>query len=283
MARGITFKGSPLTVVGRMLKVGDRVPEFTVVSQDLKEVHLADSKGMTRVLTSFPSIDTPVCDLQVKEFNTRAAALAKGVTVIGVSMDLPFAQKRFCELNDIERVTVVSDYRYASFGINYGLLIKELRLLARAVLIVDKNDVLRYAQIVPELIEHPDYEQALKGLDEALKKPSKASEEPLSHCVPCEGGVKPMPERELLAMSARCPRWEIVEGRKLVREFTFRDFQDAKLFVDYISVIAEEQGHHPALLLTWGKVKITLTTHAAGGITTNDFVLARIIDGLSGE
>ena len=162
MARNITFKGSPLTIVGRWIKVGERAPDFKVVSQDLKDVSLADFKGKIKIISTFPSLDTPVCDLQVKEFNKRSATLSADIVVIGISKDLPFAQKRFCQENSIKNETVLSDYKTSSFGINYGLLIKELNLLARSVHIIDKNDVLRYSRIVPELTAPPDYEDALK-------------------------------------------------------------------------------------------------------------------------
>jgi thiol peroxidase len=161
MTRIVHFKGNPLTLVGRVLKNEMPVPDFRVTSQDLKEITLADYRGKIKILTSFPSLDTPVCDLQVKEFNKRASHLSGEVVIVGVSKDLPFAQKRFCTEYDIDSVTVVSDYKTSSFGINYGLLIKELNLLARSVVIVDKNDYLRYLQIVDELTTPPDYEDVL--------------------------------------------------------------------------------------------------------------------------
>ena len=172
MENKLTFKGSPVTLVGRVLQIGALAPEFRAVSSDLKETGLSDFKGKIKIITSFPSIDTPVCDLQVKEFNKRASAFSPDVVVIGVSKDLPFAQKRFCSANDIHAVTVLSDYKTSSFGINYGLLIKELNLLARAVLIVDKDDVVRYIQIVKELAMPPDYEDVLKQLEVVVKSPA---------------------------------------------------------------------------------------------------------------
>ena len=128
MPRVIYFKGSPLSLVGRILKVGSNAPDFRVVSQDLKEMSLSDFDGKVKVLTSFPSIDTPVCDQQIKEFNKKAGSLSKEVVILGISKDLPFAQKRFCESFDINGVTLLSDYKTSSFGINYGFLIKELKI-----------------------------------------------------------------------------------------------------------------------------------------------------------
>lgn len=164
MSSKITFKGNPLTLTGNEVKVGDKAPDFTVTSVDLNQVKLDDFKDKVKILTTFPSLDTPVCDLQVKEFNKRAASLADDVVVIGVSKDLPFAQKRFCDANSIENVVTVSDYKDNSFGNNYGLLIKELQLLARAIIIVDKSDIIQYIQIVSEVTDQPDYEDALNNL-----------------------------------------------------------------------------------------------------------------------
>ncbi len=168
MARNIKFKGSPITLEGKILTIGAKAPDFKVLSQDMKDVTLSDFQGKVKIITSFPSLDTPVCNLQVREFNKRATGLSSEVVILGISKDLPFAQKRFCEMNGINNVTVLSDYKYSSFGINYGLLIKELNLLARTVLIIDKNDVIRYIQIVEELTNQPDYEDVFKHLEEII-------------------------------------------------------------------------------------------------------------------
>jgi len=170
MSRTITFKGTPLALAGNLPKVGAIAPVFTVTSQDMKNVALADFKGKIKLISTFPSLDTPVCDLQVKEFNRRASGLSSDVVVIGISKDLPFAQKRFCSENSIDKETVLSDYKVSSFGLAYGLLIDDLYLLARSVLIIDKKYILRYMQIVPELTTPPDYEAALKALGDVIKK-----------------------------------------------------------------------------------------------------------------
>jgi len=169
MPSSITFKGNPLTLEGKTLKVGDKAPGFKVTSQELKEVTLADFKGKTKIISSFPSLDTPVCDLQVREFNKRSASFSSDIVVIGISKDLPFAQKRFCQEHDIKNI-ILSDYKDSSFGLSYGLIIKEWNLLARSVLIIDKNDILRYMQIVPELATQPDYDDVLKNLDNIIKE-----------------------------------------------------------------------------------------------------------------
>lgn len=292
MQRQIKFKGNPLTLVGRALTIDGPAPQFIAVDTDLKEVTLSDFGDKIKVITSFPSSDTPVCDLQVKEFNKRATGFTANVIVIGVSKDLPFAQKRFCDLNNIKNVTTLSDYRYSSFGINYGLLIKELSLLARSVLIVDANNTLRYLRIAEELTTAPDYEDALKNLETVVKNPTVSLRKPLpSHCAPCQAGTPPLPKETIEKLLAQHRNWQLVEGsakggsasggEKLVKEFKFKDFIEAKYFLDLISVIAQEQGHHPTFTLMYNKLRITLTTHAAGGLTENDFIMARIIDELS--
>lgn len=284
MTRSITFKGNPLTLVGRILKTGKPAPDFKVASQDLKEIGLANFKDKIKIIGSFPSLDTTVCDIQVKEFNKRAAGLSGDIVILGISKDLPFAQKRFCETFEIKNVNVLSDYKTSSFGINYGLLIKESNLLARSALIVDKNNILRYMQVAEELSVSLNYEDVLRNLEEIIKNPALLVKEELpSKCKPCEGGVLPLPKETVDKLLAKYRGWETVDDKKLVKKFEFKDFIECKYFLDLVSVIAEEQGHHPTMTIIYNKLKITLTTHAAGGLTENDFIMARIIDELTGE
>ena len=279
MAKTIQFKGTPVTLVGRNLKIGDNAPDFRAVSADLKETGLADFQDRIKVITAFPSLDTAVCDLQVKEFNKRATSLSPGVVILGISKDLPFAQKRFCEAFDIDNISLLSDYKYSSFGINYGLLVKELNLLARSAVILDKNNILRYRQISGELTVPLDYEEVMKGLQDVIDKPVIAPGEGLAEkCRPCEGGTPPLPKEEIEKLLAKSRGWELIDDKKIVKEFKFKDFPEAKYFLDLVSVIAEEQGHHPTMTLIYSKLKITLTTHTAGGLTENDFIMAKLID-----
>ncbi|MDD5595098.1 MAG: thiol peroxidase [Candidatus Omnitrophica bacterium] len=277
----IKFKGNPLTLAGRAMVKLSVAPDFKVTAQDLSQVSLSDFKDKIKILTSFPSIDTPVCDLQVKEFNKKATGISQEAVVIGISKDLPFAQKRFCETFEIKNVKVLSDYKTSSFGINYGLLIKELNLLARSIVIVDKSDRIRYIQIVEELTTPPDFQAALSQLEEVVKNPlSGAKEEISAHCKPCEGGTLPLPKEKIEKLLAGYRGWELVDDKKLVKEFKFKDFIEAKYFLDLVSLIAEEQGHHPTITITYNKLRITLTTHAVGGLSENDFIIAKIIDQL---
>ncbi|MFA5500176.1 MAG: thiol peroxidase [Candidatus Omnitrophota bacterium] len=279
MARQIYFKGNPLTLVGRPIKEGAVAPEFKVISQDLKEITISDFKDKIKILTSFPSLDTPVCDMQVKEFNKKAANFSSDISIVGISKDLPFAQARFCSDNDIKGISVLSDYRFSSFGINYGLLIKELNLLARSVMIADKNNIIRYIQIVNELTTPPNYDEALVSLTDILQNPEVPAREAVpTRCVPCEGGVAPLPKATVDKLLAEHRQWQLIDDKKISKEFKFKDFAEAKYFLDTVSVVAEEQGHHPAMTIVYNKVKINFTTHAAGGLTENDFIMARIVD-----
>jgi thioredoxin-dependent peroxiredoxin len=157
----ITFKGSPLTLVGNELKVGDKAPDVTVLGNDLSPVRLSAYRGKVCVVSVVPSLDTPVCDMQTRKFNEAAGGLGDKVAILTLSMDLPFAQARWCGAAGIDKVVTLSDHRNAAFGEATGLLIKELRLLARAVFVVDQNGVIQYLQLVKEVTEEPDYKAAL--------------------------------------------------------------------------------------------------------------------------
>ncbi|AER67232.1 thiol peroxidase (atypical 2-Cys peroxiredoxin) [Thermovirga lienii DSM 17291] len=166
----ITMKGNPLTLVGNELKEGDKAPDFVVLNENMETRTLDSYKGKYKVISVTPSLDTPVCDLQLQWFNEDASSEPDDVVVLNISMDLPFAIKRFCAAKGIKNVEVLSDHREASFGQNWGVLIKELRLLARSIFIVDKNDVVRYVQIVKEQTNEPDYEDAIKALRDLVKE-----------------------------------------------------------------------------------------------------------------
>ncbi len=161
---GVTFKGNPLTVIGAKLKVGDPAPDFRLLNNDLAEVTLKSSAGKIRFISVTPSLDTSICDLQARRFNEEAAKFNQDVIVYTVSVDLPFAQKRWCGAAGIDRVETLSDHRDMNFGNAYGTHIKELRLEQRSIFIVDKHDVIRYVQYVPEVAQHPDYDEALAAL-----------------------------------------------------------------------------------------------------------------------
>lgn len=159
----VTFQGNPLTLVGKEVKAGDKAPAFQVLDNGLGPVSLANYAGKVVIISSVPSLDTPVCDLETRRFNEEAANLGKDVVVLTVSMDLPFAQARWCGAAGVSHVTTLSDHRDAGFGEAYGVLIKELRLLARAVFVVDRKGEVRYVELVKEITHEPDYDAALKA------------------------------------------------------------------------------------------------------------------------
>ena len=163
----VTFLGNPLTLVGeREINVGDKAPDFVVLDNDLNPVKFSDFKGKTVILSSVPSLDTPVCDMETRRFNREAEKLGKDIVILTVSMDLPFAQKRWCGAAGVENVKTLSDHKDASFGEAYGVLIKELRLLARVIFVIDSDGVVRYKQLVKEVSHEPNYDEVI----EAVKK-----------------------------------------------------------------------------------------------------------------
>ncbi len=162
----ITFKEKPVTLLGNEVKVGEKAPNFTVLANDLSPVTLENSKGSVRLISVVPSLDTGVCDAQTRRFNEAAAQL-DNVKILTVSVDLPFAQKRWCGAAGIDKVQTLSDHRDLSFGKAYGLAIQELRLLARAVFVVDSNDTVVYVEYVSEATNHPNYEAAIDAAKKA--------------------------------------------------------------------------------------------------------------------
>lgn len=163
-AEAITLHGNPLTLVGKEVVMGSPSPDATVVDNELKPVKISDFRGKIAVISSVPSLDTPVCDMQTRRFNAEAAKLGDDVVILTISTDLPFAQKRWCGAAGVEQVTTLSDHRDTSFGEAFGLLIKELRLLGRAVMVLDREGVVRYYQLVKEVSEEPDYDAALEAV-----------------------------------------------------------------------------------------------------------------------
>ncbi|WP_416151496.1 thiol peroxidase [Salipaludibacillus sp. HK11] len=162
----VTFKEKPVTLIGNSVSVGDAAPDFTVLANDLSEVKLSDSKGKVRLISVVPSIDTGVCDQQTRKFNEEAAKL-KNVEVLTISVDLPFAQKRWCAAAGIENVQTLSDHRNLDFGKKFGVAIEELRLLSRSIFVVDSSDTVTYVEYVPEVTNHPNYEAAVEAAESA--------------------------------------------------------------------------------------------------------------------
>lgn len=164
----ITMKGNPLTLVGDEIAEGVAAPDAELLANDLSPVKISDYKGKVCVISAVPSLDTPVCDVQTRRFNAEAGKLGDDVVVLTVSMDLPFAQKRWCGAQGIDKVITLSDHKTAAFGEKYGILIKELRLLARAVFVVDREGAIRYVQLVKEVATEPDYESVLKAVQSVV-------------------------------------------------------------------------------------------------------------------
>jgi thiol peroxidase len=165
----VTIHGNPLTLMGEEIKVGAAAPDAELVDNDLKGVKLSSYRGKTLVVATVPSLDTPVCDLETRRFNDEAGHLGGDIQMLTISMDLPFAQKRWCGAAGVERLKTLSDHREAAFGLGYGVLIKELRLLARAVFIIDREGKVQYVQLVKEMSSEPNYEEVLQALGRVAK------------------------------------------------------------------------------------------------------------------
>jgi len=166
----VTMQGKPITLIGPEIKIGQKAPDFIVQGADLSDVKLSDFKGKVKLVCSVPSVDTPVCDAEIHRFNQEASKSVAGTVIIFISMDMPFAQKRFCAAAGINNAKTFSDHRYADFGEAYGVLIKDVRLLSRAIFIIDKDDIVRYVEYVKDVSLPPDYAAALKAFKEITQK-----------------------------------------------------------------------------------------------------------------
>jgi len=166
----VTLKGNPVTLTGNEANVGDKAPDFEVLDNDLNRVKLSSFKGKVVVISAVPSLDTPVCDMETRRFNREAGKIGDDVVILTISVDLPFAQKRWCGAAGVENVVTLSDHREVSFGTSYGVLIRELRLLARVIFVIDREGVIKYKQVVREVAEEPDYDEVLKAMDKLMAK-----------------------------------------------------------------------------------------------------------------
>jgi thiol peroxidase len=164
----VTSGGTPVTLVGKEVRVGEAAPDFVALDNDLSPVEFSSFRGKVCIIASVASLDTSVCDIETRRFNEEAGRLGPDVVILTMSMDLPFAQKRWCGAAGVDKVITLSDHRDASFGTSYGVLIKELRLLARAVFVVDRDGVIRYIQIVEEVGNEPEYDAVLSVVSELL-------------------------------------------------------------------------------------------------------------------
>lgn len=164
----ITMKGNPLTLMGQELNIGDTAPDVVLANNDLAPVSLSSYGGKVCIISSVPSLDTPVCDMETRRFNEEAGALGDDVAIITVSMDLPFAQKRWCGAAGVDKVITLSDYADMSFGNAYGVLIKELKLLARSVFVLDRQGVIQYIQLVNEVTDEPAYQEILDAVGKLM-------------------------------------------------------------------------------------------------------------------
>jgi len=164
----VSMHGNPLTLIGKELSVGDSAPDLELLDNDLNPIKLSSFQGKVCVISSVPSLDTPVCDMETRRFNEAAGQLGDDVVILTVSVDLPFAQKRWCGAAGVENVVTLSDHRDTAFGTAFGVLIKELRLLGRSIFILDRNGIIQYIQNVKELSEEPNYDAVLEAVQKLV-------------------------------------------------------------------------------------------------------------------
>ena len=168
----VTLAENPVTLIGPEIKIGEKAPDFELLTKERTKVTLSDFKGKTRMITVVPSLDTGVCDMQTRRFNEEATKLMDDVVILAVSVDLPFAQGRWCESNGAQSITVLSDHLEMSFGKAYGTYMKEHRLECRAIFVIDANDTITYVEYVPEVTNHPNYDAVIKAAKETLDQPN---------------------------------------------------------------------------------------------------------------
>jgi thiol peroxidase len=277
MKRQVTFKGQPLTLIGQSIEVGQRIANIKATAQDLSDHTLGQHRGKTIVLTTFPSLDTPVCEIQLKTFNRQATQLSDDVVVIAVSMDLPFAQSRFCSIFNTNDVVTLSDYKYQEIGLNLGIMIKELKLLTRSALIIDKNSTLQYIQIADEITSALDYDDIFEKL-KAITEIPVSKDLPNDACQSCESQKGAMDQTHIREHLASLDNWSLENGLKITKTLDFGSFPEAVDYLHLFAQISETMNHHPVFELSYNKLTISLWTHSVSGLTENDFILAKKFD-----
>lgn len=280
MNRTIRYENKVLPLTGRDLKTDESpAPDFRAVTTGLDEFKLSDHKGKVKMITSVISLEKPLCFMQINEFNRIAQEYKGKALITGISNDLPFTLKRMQESQKLEDIELISDYKDHSYGLNYGLQIKGNNLLAPSVTILDKNDIIRYRDIAEDSEPAPNLTSAFQAFEEVLKNPYTPSQDnQTSRCIPCAKETPPLTPEEIKELQPKEWNWEVIENSKLHQTFKFKTFDESCLFVDIISAIAKEQDHHPDICIYYNKVKLTLTTHSVGGLSKNDFIMARLID-----
>lgn len=266
----VSFKRKPVNLAGSRVEIGDSAPPFKAISNDLKLFKLTDLTSAYKIITSFPSLDTPVCDLQVKQFNQDAAELSDEVTVVGISKDLPFAQQRFCSMNEIKNVQVVSDYRFTSFGYHYGVLIEELNLLARTVFILDSKNIIRYIQIVDEITHQPDYQDVLDKLNEIISQTKESA----------DAAASSVPLNNIQDITGQFKRWELSDNFKIKATFILPPSKSPRFMVKAILVISEQYEIQPFMTYQEDKLVLELSDLKEVEINQNLLNFVKAVDRL---
>ncbi|MBD3246075.1 MAG: hypothetical protein GF333_03595 [Candidatus Omnitrophica bacterium] len=267
------------TGLGRALDLGMQVPDFRAIDGRDHVCMLSGFGAKAAMIFSFSSLDDAVIQHDLSLLESLSRTYGDTLNFFAVSMDFSQRLRQMQKDDRAGGVHFLSDRRFASFGANYGVLTRE-RLLVKALFMSDAGGRIRKIHEFAageETIEDVHSSDELFALVQNPHQQS-AEKEHAAHCVPCEAGTPPLPEQERDSLFSRLDRWDLAEGRKLKKTFQRKNFREVKFFFDLIAEVSEEQGHHPTVTLSWNKIKVTLTTHAAGGLTENDFLMAGILD-----
>lgn len=279
MSANILVNGITENLQGRQVTEGSPAPDFRVIDKHLEPVHLADFKNKYLLLTTFPSIDTLVCQRQMEEFNRLADDLPEHTLVLGVSQDLPFALSRYSEENNLYNIFFYSDYYYRSVAHTFGLGLEKTGILARSAVIIDTDGIIQKIYRAAELTKELNYEVIIDDFKNLISEERiERKADTLEKCVPCNGQTPVLNGKVLTELKETVNGWKIVNETVLEKVIPVADFTQAVVLAGAIGENAEAEGHHPDLELGYHSVKVKLSTHKVHGLTQNDFILARIID-----
>jgi len=279
MKKEIIYNEKTYSLMGRNMREESQAPDFTALTVDQESFQFSNYKNQVKVISSVVTLEKPLCLLQINEFNRLAQDHQDEALILGISNDLPFTQNRIKKENNLNHIMLLSDSLTHNFGIQYGLQIKDLNLLAPSVIIIDKSNVIRYMQVTENAEIAALLTPAFNAFENILENPvSEIKGGTTSHCIPCEGDTSPLKESDIAPLMTDINNWDLIDNLKLHKSFKFEDFEEAGLFVDIISAIAQEQDHHPDMCIYYNKVDLILTTHSVGGLSKNDFIMASLID-----
>jgi thiol peroxidase len=265
-----------LALVGRRLQQQQIAPYSRLITRDLEQIKFPADSDKIKVINTFLCLDNRVCDSQIKQFNQRAADFLQEVVIFGISKDLPFACRKYSQANNIYNLALLSDYHYSSFGFNYGLQIREVNLLVRSAVILDKKNRIRYFYIEPDTSKELDYSRVFAALDEIIENPDCKTKDSLPAECRQSQQRSLLTETQLKSKIAELDSWSVLSNKKIGKEYFFDNFEQEAYFVDMIREVIRYQQHYP--LISFGGNKVTVVLGSEDGVSDNDFIVAKIID-----